>query len=32
MIMIMFLLHFRGLRLFPEYLFIRTCSLSDHLG
>jgi hypothetical protein len=24
------LLHFRGLGLFPEYLFVRTYSLDDH--
>jgi hypothetical protein len=30
MIMMMFLWHFRGLRLFPEYLSVRTCSLRDH--
>ena len=24
--------YFRGLRLFPEYLSVRTCSLRDHLG
>jgi hypothetical protein len=32
MIMIMNLWHFRWLRMFPEYLSVRTCSLRDCLG
>jgi hypothetical protein len=30
--MMMSLCYFWGLRLFPEYLNVRTCSLDDHLG
>jgi hypothetical protein len=32
LIMMMNLCDFRGLRLFPKYLSVRTCSLDDHLG